>query len=114
MVGGELARRVVRLWAFFAAQEPYDDGGVLKEEWRRRLDPHRTDLEDPLCWGTFVCGSMLDHFINHQSRPRMSQTALATPGILEAGAGTRKGEQEDAGVDEDTVYVWLGTPDSAS
>jgi len=59
-----MARRVLRLWAFFAAQEPYEQHGVLKEEWTRRLAFEKTDLDDPACWETFVYGSMIDDLID--------------------------------------------------
>jgi hypothetical protein len=111
----EEARRVVRLWALFAAHEPYDEEGVLKEEWRRRLDFDETDLEDPACWDTFVCGSMVDDFINLKSRVRMSEKAMATPGILEAGAVTRTiAWQEDAGIDDEGGRARLESSGSSS
>ncbi|KAB5535080.1 hypothetical protein GE09DRAFT_1142362 [Coniochaeta sp. 2T2.1] len=80
-VEGERARRVVRMWAFFAALDPYDEGGALREEWRTRL--RRVDYRDPWCWETFVYGAFVDRFVDEAYRSRMRQRASVMPGVVE-------------------------------
>ncbi|CAM1501047.1 Fc.00g102090.m01.CDS01 [Cosmosporella sp. VM-42] len=48
----------VALWADLMRQEPYDEKGMLREEWATRLQ--EVDLMDPRCWNTFVNGEKID------------------------------------------------------
>lgn len=48
------ASGLISLWSHWSRLEPYDEAGVLKTEWRDKLD--RVDLGDPECWNDFVYG----------------------------------------------------------
>jgi hypothetical protein len=46
------ASNLVALWTDWTRQQPYDDHGVLKDSWRKRLS--KVDVNDPDCWEDFV------------------------------------------------------------
>ncbi|KAH7148916.1 meiotically up-regulated gene 113-domain-containing protein [Dactylonectria macrodidyma] len=48
------ACRIIGLWTSWARQEPYDEFGLLKKQWRARVE--RVDLSDSNCWEDFVNG----------------------------------------------------------
>ncbi|KAF7552632.1 hypothetical protein G7046_g7348 [Stylonectria norvegica] len=52
----DAASGAVALWANWTRQEPYDEDGVLREEWRVRLE--MMDLSDVDCWKVFVNGEV--------------------------------------------------------
>lgn len=46
------ANRVIGLWVEWMEHQPYDEDGILKPEWRKKLLD--VDLSDPHCWEEFA------------------------------------------------------------
>lgn len=77
----ELARSV-SLWSNWIAQEPYDDQGVLKPEWKQRLKALDTNKAN--CWETFVyqeANSNNDTGVLHEENNTATQRMT---GLMEA------------------------------
>lgn len=48
------AAAVIGLWTDWSLREPYDERGLLKAEWRKKLE--QVDLSDQDCWEEYVYG----------------------------------------------------------
>jgi hypothetical protein len=48
------AGAILGLWTAWSLRKPYDEEGVLKRKWRRKL--RELDLDDENCWQDFVDG----------------------------------------------------------